>query len=241
MGDEFLRRDARAHAHVGCTPTRVGDHGPAAAARTGLVPANGHASSFLERIPAEILALVLRHLDMRTLCLLGACSSGMQHRVYVEDERLWHRIDFAPVPRLVDSALAAVLRRCNAREVTRSISLRGCTGFSGAGLAPLRSSAALELVDLRGTRMQPPATAWGNVQEQVASVTAMDSGARGILATVPQALVLRSTMTSSAFVPEGDEESWRLFRRVVRRDGFEWSSSFEPDTASESSSGPTTT
>ena len=117
--------------------------------------------SFLECVPEDLMLAILQRLDLRALCRLAGCSKLTQRLVYAQAERLWRRIDLGSWPhhpgegasnylaRLTDEALATILRRCNAHGVTTYISLRHCTGLSGAGLAPLRSSRVLQEIDLR--------------------------------------------------------------------------------------------
>ena len=181
-----------------------GDVGGSASSPHAAVTAASRCS-FLECIPAELMAPILKRLDLRGLCCLAGSSKFMQNCVYVQEERLWRRIDFGSWPlrplkvaadgtgnylaHLTDDALAAILQRCNARDTTTFISLRNCTGLRGPGLEPLRSSRVLEEIDLRTERrhLSTPGPASLNNDAVVKILKTM---LRGPTADSPAAVVL---------------------------------------------------
>lgn len=119
-----------------------------------VLPNNGE--DMLQSIPGEILAIILRFCDMPSLLCFGDTNTTHQRLVYQNSPWLWKDIDFGKLPqakagRISDESLAALLTAINAREVTTSLSLMGCTSIRGSGLEPLRGSQCLEVIELRRT------------------------------------------------------------------------------------------
>jgi hypothetical protein len=111
--------------------------------------------NLLQSIPEEIMKHMVSFCDLPSLVLLAATCQPYQRLVFRECPSLWEDIDFGKVPqaaRLTDTALNALLTNVNARNVTTSLSLMGCTNVRGQGLEPLRNSQKLEIIELRKTR-----------------------------------------------------------------------------------------
>ena len=111
----------------------------------------------LRSIPEEILRKILIFGDIPSLVSLAACSSSYRTYVYWRSPWLWNSIDFGKVrpelaQKLSDDSLASLLSNVNARHVTASLSLMGCTSIQGYGLGPLSCSQSLEVVELRRNR-----------------------------------------------------------------------------------------
>mmetsp|Transcript_41715 Transcript_41715/g.126570 ORF Transcript_41715/g.126570 Transcript_41715/m.126570 type:complete len:573 (-) Transcript_41715:154-1872(-) len=119
--------------------------------------------SFGDLIPAKCAAAVSRRVlqfaDFRSRLALSACSKMMRCYIFRHCSWMWVDVDFInmgnwdfrqnALPHLSDKQLRALLVNIDARQVTRNLSLRGCTAVTGLGLDPLRGSRALELIDLR--------------------------------------------------------------------------------------------
>ena len=107
------------------------------------------ASSF----PQDILNSILSHLDLHTLVNFSSCAPRCQTIVFQEmNPRQWEEIRICghlALCSINDEQLATFLRKINARDNTRALSLVGCPNLNGSGLEPLRGSAVLEDIDLR--------------------------------------------------------------------------------------------
>lgn len=130
------------------------DDRPRPAAGPALSPAAG---GTLSLFPEELRRKILEFADIPSLLCLGDTNTAFREYIYTNSPWLWKDIDFAEVSptksrQLSDRSLEAFLTAVNAREVTESLSLMGCTAIQGSGLEPLRRSQCLEQVDLRRTR-----------------------------------------------------------------------------------------
>ena len=125
-------------------------------------------------LPLDVMFIVAKQLPMRACLLLMSCSTGLLH--LLQDEgmtiapwiesalyevictgSLWNDINFLlefgelACAMLTDDLLKSFLMRVNAKRHSATIALRGCSLVCGLGLAPLRGSKVLELLDLRNT------------------------------------------------------------------------------------------
>ena len=105
-------------------------------------------------ISEDLVRLCLSYIDMPSLIVLGSCSKKLQRFVYEENPSNWTDIDFGGISenqtsKITDDELRALLNRCNAKSITRFLSIQGCTNITGYGLDAVRGSCALEEIDLR--------------------------------------------------------------------------------------------
>lgn len=119
----------------------------------------------MEELPVEIIACVVKMLDLPCRVKLASCNQTLQQRVYRDCTGAWSWVTFSGLPaaardRFSDVDLSRLLTRINAREVTVDISLKSCTGINGSGIEPLRHSRVLESICLIGTLADDNPTAF---------------------------------------------------------------------------------
>ena len=113
-----------------------------------------------DNLPPDAIRLILRGFlggptkDLISLIRLSASSRGLQRCVFSEAPFLWTVLDLSKVEkkyrkRIRDHQLESLLRRTNAVSVTKKLSLNGCLGLRGTGIAPLLGSTVLQEIDLR--------------------------------------------------------------------------------------------
>jgi len=113
------------------------------------------ADSSIERLPYEIITRTCFFLDLPSRVQVASCSKTLQSLVFGECFLLWQEIDFEHAPescgaKIDDFSLWRLLKRVNAKEVTRALSLCGCENIThGFCLRPLEHSRVLERIDLR--------------------------------------------------------------------------------------------
>ena len=100
-------------------------------------------------LPAPALRRIVQDLPFADRIRLAACSNQLGNVIY-SLPCLWQDIAIPAkfASKIKDSQLAAVLRKCNAVQATRSLSLIGCHNISPVGIMPLKSSAVLEMFDM---------------------------------------------------------------------------------------------
>lgn len=130
----------------------------------------------MEQLPAELVTKVLEFALLPERLNLARCNTNLLRLVTRDCTTLWVHIDFYPFHNdfhhapskkrngsLTDRMLSALLERVNAREVTKSLHIGGCTKIRGAGLEPLRNSRILERINLENGHHN-----WmGSVNEQL--------------------------------------------------------------------------
>lgn len=107
----------------------------------------------LIEIPDDVTRCLLTSLSLSSLVKLSVCSKTLAESVYSRSY-LWEKIDLETLSyrqrqALNDRSLHRLLKAVNAKEVTKSLSIRYCTNIQGFGLEPLRGSHVLEELDLR--------------------------------------------------------------------------------------------
>ena len=107
----------------------------------------------LIEIPDDVTRCLLTSLSLSSLVKLSVCSKTLAESVYSRSY-LWEKIDLERLsyrqrPALTDRSLHRLLEAVNAKEITKSLSIRCCTKIQGFGLEPLRGSHVLEELDLR--------------------------------------------------------------------------------------------
>jgi hypothetical protein len=118
-------------------------------------------------LPAPLVSHVIDYLDVASLVQVAGCNSSWHREVYDERPNLWTEIEWidtkrglsgpdfedrvrkSPASNMTDSQLAALLKRCKARERCHVLKLTGCLRIQGTGLEPLRGSHVLREIDLR--------------------------------------------------------------------------------------------
>lgn len=114
-------------------------------------------SSMLQSLPEELVRIVLSYNDVSALVRFAGTCTHHRRLIYKETPMLWKEIDFEKVAcagNLSDTDLHALLTNVNARNVTTSLSLMGCTNVCGQGLEPLRESQKLEIIELRRSKAE---------------------------------------------------------------------------------------
>lgn len=118
---------------------------------------DNHEVSPLELLPSDVLSHVIGFSVgpcVPRILRVARCSKTLYHTVINDCPMLWEEMVFhesngTAHHRLTDDMLAALLRRVDARRVTKKLDLSGCARLVGTGLEPLRHSRVLESVDLR--------------------------------------------------------------------------------------------
>jgi len=104
----------------------------------------------VERLPAEVMTDVLEYVDISVRVKLASCNTRLEQLVYRDCPSLWVDLDLSNRD-FHEWRLDTFLRQIKAREVTRSLCLRGCKSRTGwEQLMPLRRSQVLERIDVRG-------------------------------------------------------------------------------------------
>ena len=108
----------------------------------------------LDTLPTDAFQIICEYADLRSVIRVASCSRCLQQLVYQGCKTLWMDLDFQKVAhkyasKITDHSLRRLLERINAREITTSLSVRGCESIKGHGLEPLRYSNVLETIDLR--------------------------------------------------------------------------------------------
>ena len=103
-------------------------------------------------LPQEIVELILSYVELPSIIALASCNHLLSTLIYETCNGLWSSLDFSELPnnfRLTDKCLKNFLKRINAQENTRYLSIQNCSAIQGYGLEPLRSSTVLHTIDLR--------------------------------------------------------------------------------------------
>jgi hypothetical protein len=124
---------------------------------TSAAPHNAHkqaSSHGIEALQPNLMIEILEYANLPEILALASASSGLRRTVYKKSSGLWTHLDFSTLPlttraRLTDKSLAGLLKRVNAKHVTKTLNLANCANLDGGGLSPLRHSRRLESVDLR--------------------------------------------------------------------------------------------
>lgn len=106
----------------------------------------------MEQLPPDLMVRVLEFVDLPERLQLSMCSTTILKFITEDCAPLWFEIVFCSLQHaasLTDEMLAALLKRVDARNVTKYVDLDGCSEIRGTGLAPLRHSPVLERLDLR--------------------------------------------------------------------------------------------
>lgn len=104
-------------------------------------------------LPDILQNSILSYVDLHSLIRFSGCSRKCRKIVFDDaPAERWREVQFCDGKRpchINDHQLRAFLRKANAKEHTRKLSLIGCPNLNGRGLAPLTGSQVLEDVDLR--------------------------------------------------------------------------------------------
>lgn len=114
--------------------------------------ANEHSSLIEQLLPVDLLMRMLGFVNIPDQLQLAACSTMLEKLLFEDCTSLWETIDLSfhasweQQGNLTDSVLANLLVKVNARNLTKSLDIRGCRNIEGRGLKPLRFSRVLEQV-----------------------------------------------------------------------------------------------
>jgi hypothetical protein len=122
-------------------------------------------TSMIERLPPDLMTKILEFVDLQERLQPASCSTTLLKLITRDCTTLWEVIDFhphapwRPIDRtqsqirhaLTDDMLAALLKRVNAQNMTKYLSIQCCPNIRGGGLLPLRHSSVLERVNLHNT------------------------------------------------------------------------------------------
>lgn len=114
----------------------------------------------LEVLQPNLITRILLCVELHERVKAAHASKKMRRQVYKHCSSLWIHLDFSSLPlkirsRFNDESLARLLKRINAKHVTRTLSLASCDWVDGSGMSPLRHSPVLETVDLRRNSLDP--------------------------------------------------------------------------------------
>ncbi len=114
----------------------------------------------MEVLQPNLITRILEFVELVDRIQAAHSSKKMRRHVYKHCSSLWIHLDFSALPlnirsRFNDENLARLLKRINAKSVTRTLSLASCDLVDGSGMSPLRHSPVLETVDLRRNSPDP--------------------------------------------------------------------------------------
>jgi len=136
----------------------------------------GQGINMIDDLPAEIIVVILKYLDVASRVKFSLCNSAWYRSVFLECEHAWVDISFRHsehIECITDGDLSKLLLRVNAPAVTKSLDLRRCEKIQapvkrfmnapevinsleskmdqGASLALMENSSVFEVLDLRET------------------------------------------------------------------------------------------
>eukprot|EP00039_Didymoeca_costata_P001379 m.51983 g.51983 ORF g.51983 m.51983 type:complete len:806 (+) comp10766_c0_seq3:135-2552(+) len=118
-----------------------------------VAPFTGKDVSPLARLPAELLCLVAKSLDLRDVLRMTQVSHSWRE-ILLSNEEVWKeiRVPIFAATSLSDADLDLLLRR--AKYSPELLDIRGCSNLKGTCLRSLSGCNTLRHLDIRGTRLQ---------------------------------------------------------------------------------------